>query len=197
MLESSCHTNPRAAFCLNFWTIWVTCQSLKAIIRTKSQFLRVNSPRSVQWHWRSFFLAYIHLFSFSLFFSTIVFCFFSQVPKWVYWWSLPKLRNGQLLQYVHSLSVSAWIGACAVGAAFLSLHLPQISPRARRVLPGLILTASACRMRTLTKAIVLLPLFVTSWLSDTNRCVRLRMFLKLIPHHVMMQTDSQHQAVKL
>lgn len=110
-----------------FLTIWGTCQSLKAIIRTRSQFLRVNPPSSVRWHWRSFFLAYIHLFSFSLFFLPLFFCFFSQVPKWVYWWSLPKLRNGQLLQYVHSLSVSAWIGACAVGAASLSLHLPSDS----------------------------------------------------------------------
>lgn len=32
------------------------------------------------------------------------------------------------------------------------------------VCPGLILTASACRMRTLTNAIVSPPLFVTSWL---------------------------------
>ena len=67
---------------------------------------------------------YSPLLFFSVF-STIVFCFFSQVPKWVYWWSLPKLRNGQLLQYVHSLSVSAWIGACSVGAAFLLLHFPS------------------------------------------------------------------------
>ena len=64
---------------------------------------------------------------FSVFFLPLFFCFFSQVPKWVYWWSLPKLRNGQLLQYVHSLSVSAWIGACSVGAAFLLPHFPSDS----------------------------------------------------------------------
>lgn len=70
------------------------------------------------------FLAYIHLFSFLCFFSTIFFvCFSSQVPKWIYWWSLPKLRNGQLLQYVHYLSVCAAVEACSVGAAFLLLHL--------------------------------------------------------------------------
>lgn len=42
---------------------------------------------------------------FSLLSTTLLFP--SQVPKWVYWWSLPKLRNGQLLQYVYFLSLSA------------------------------------------------------------------------------------------
>ena len=63
--------------CLSkFLSHWGKRQSLKAMMRTKTQFLRVNSPSSVKWHWRSFFLAYIHLFSFFLcFFSTIVFLF--------------------------------------------------------------------------------------------------------------------------
>lgn len=94
-----------------------------------------SKPRFSFWKWThqvisvhtegASFLAYIHLFSFLCFFSTIFFfvCFSSQVPKWIYWWSLPKLRNGQLLQYVHYLSVCAAIEACSVGAAFLSLHL--------------------------------------------------------------------------
>lgn len=49
------------------------CRSLETMVRTKTQFLTVNSPSSVKWHWRSFFLACIHLFSFSLFFLPLFF----------------------------------------------------------------------------------------------------------------------------
>lgn len=110
------------------------------------------------------------------FFLPLFFCFLSQVPKWVYWWSLPKLRNGQLLQYVHFLSVSAWLGACSVVPLSCCRISPQIPARARCVLPGLTLTASACRMWTLTQAIVGPPLFVTSGLWAICRCVRRQCF---------------------
>lgn len=39
-------------------------------------------------------------------FLSVTSVFPSQVPQWVYWWSLPKLRNGQLLQYVYFLFLS-------------------------------------------------------------------------------------------
>lgn len=134
ILESHCHRwlQTDFFFFVQIFKHWGRCQGIKTIIRTRIQFLRVNSPSFSQWHSRTFSSVYSPLLFFSLFFfyHCFFFCFFSQVPKWVYWWSLSKLRNGQLLQYVHSLSVSAWIGACSVGAAFLLLHLPSESPRA-------------------------------------------------------------------
>lgn len=141
------------------------CQSLKAIIRAKIQFLRVNPPSFSQMTLKELLSSiYSPLLFFSVF-STIVFfvsslrcpneftgdrcqnyvmaSFYSTSTPFL---SLPEQEHAQLVL----------LSCCCIS--------PQIPPRARCVLPGLILTASACRMRTLTKAIVLLPLFVTSWL---------------------------------
>lgn len=48
---------------------------------------------------------------------SVTFLFPSQVPIWLYWWSLPNLRNAQLLQYVlFPFPVCAWIEACSISA---------------------------------------------------------------------------------
>lgn len=130
ILESHCHRQLQTEFFLSIFLSTGEMPEYKSHDQDKDSVPEGELTKFSQWHSRTFSSVYSPLLFFSVFFSTIFFCFFSQVPKWVYWWSLPKLRNGQLLQYVHSLSVSAWIGACSVGAAFLLLHLPSESPRA-------------------------------------------------------------------
>lgn len=80
ILESHCHRWLQTDFFfVQIFKHWGRCQGIKAIIRTRIQFLRVNSPSFSQWHSRTFSSVYSPLLFFSLFFFYHCFFFVSSL----------------------------------------------------------------------------------------------------------------------